>query len=307
MYKSVEEIIAEAKQREADDRVDMEKSIGEVCDAIQGFINVSIKWKAEVDRVFRFEPSRERMSEFMARAMSLSVLTNRILETAQDIPRTLMAGALSSTVMSWRYVAETKNIALMIDLDVEGPMGFLWLHHGMIGQAKVDGAGDDSTRFAAQAKRILADAGYPYDSKAREPWSQIKGQPYPNSIVRSDYVWRNRKFPPEASRPMRAELAAAEQRMIRASNMFSHPTLTPREILKGKLHPMMVTTVLDIMAVMLAYKVAASDVAEWPYTKTVGEQFHVYPLEEERARETSFMVKDMYDHCFNVFQEQFLG
>ena len=190
---------------------------------------------------------------------------------------------------------------------VEGPMGFLWLHYGMIGQAKVDGAGDDSMRFAAQAKRILADAGHPYDSKAREPWSQINGQPYPNSIARSDYVWRNREFPPEASQPIRAELAAAEQRMIRASNMFSHPTLTPREILKGKLHPMILTTVLDIMAVVLAYKVAAGDVAEWPYTKTVGEQFHVYPPEEERARELSFMVKDMYDYCFKVFQEQFLG
>ncbi len=70
---------------------------------------------------------------------------------------------------------------------------------------------------------------------------------------------------------------------------------------------MMVTTVLDIMAVMLAYKVAASEVADWPYRKTVGEQFHVYPPEEELARGLSFIVQDMYDYCFKIFQERYLG
>ena len=129
--------------------------------------------------------------------------------------------------------------------------------------------------FADQAKQILADAGFEYDGRSRDPWAIMDGKKYANSIARSEYVWRHRRFPPAASSQIRAELAAAEQRMIRASNMFVHPTATLREILEDKLHAMVLATVLDPMAVMLAYKVAASEVAGWSFTKPVGEQFHV--------------------------------
>ena len=307
MYRTVEEIISTAKQQEVDERAKMEDVAGDLCDALRGFIDVSVEWKTAVDRALNIDPGRAQRSLFVARAMSLSLLTTRILTTAYEIPRALMSGAFTSTVVNWRYVAEAKNIALMIDLDVVGPMGFLWVHYGMIEQAKVNGAGDDSRVFAHQAKQILADAGFQYDGKARDPWAIIDGKKYANSISRSEYVWRHRKFPPEASSRIRSELAAAEQRMIRASNMFAHPTVTPREILEDKLYAMVLATVLDPMAVMLAYKVAASEVAGWSFTKTVGEQFHVYPPQEEQARTLSFMVKEMYDHCFKVFQEQFLG
>ena len=89
--------------------------------------------------------------------------------------------------------------------------------------------------------------------------------------------------------------------------MMAHPTLLPQEILQDKLYALIFSTTLDPMAVMMAYKNAASEVVGWPPTKTVGDQFHVYPAEEERARDLSLMVKAMYEHCSEVFREHFLG
>ena len=89
--------------------------------------------------------------------------------------------------------------------------------------------------------------------------------------------------------------------------MMAHPTLLPQDILQDKLYALIFSTTLDPMAVMMAYKDAASEVVGWPPTKTVGDQFHVYPLELKQAGEISLMVKDMYDHCSEVFRKQFLG
>ena len=93
--------------------------------------------------------------------------------------------------------------------------------------------------------------------------------------------------------------------MIRASNAFAHPTLTPLQTMQKYTLPLMLITVIDIMGVLLAYKVAASDVAGWPHRKTVGEQFHLYPPVEVQARDLSFMVKNMHDHFLNMLKEQF--
>ena len=298
--------MAAAKQREVDDHARMEDVAGNVFDALRGFINVSIEWKTEADRAFGIDPDRARKSPFVARALSLSVLTSGILKTAFEIPRSLMAGALTSTAVNWRHVTEAKNIALMIDLDVFGPMGFLWLNYNMIEQAKVSVPGSGSQRVAAQGKQILEEAGFEYDSRS-DPWAIIDGKRYANSIDRSEYVWRHRKFPPEASQQLRREMADAEQLLIRASNMMAHPTLLPQDILQDKLYALIFSTTLDSMAVMMAYKNAASEVVGWPSTKTVGDQFHVYSAKEELAGELSLMVKDMYDHCSEVFREHFLG
>ena len=70
---------------------------------------------------------------------------------------------------------------------------------------------------------------------------------------------------------------------------------------------MLMSTILDPMAAMLAYKVAASEVVGWPDKETVGEQFHVYPLGEEEAESLSFMVKEMYDHWQSISRQHFLG
>ena len=61
------------------------------------------------------------------------------------------------------------------------------------------------------------------------------------------------------------------------------------------------------MSVMLAYKVAASDHVDWPYTETVGEQFLIYPHAEEQARALSFIVYELYDHCGKVILRHYLG
>ena len=299
--------MASAKQEEVDDRAKMEEVASGICDALRGFIDVSIEWKTEADKAFNIEPERARKSPFVARAFSLNVLTSRILTTAFEIPRSLMSGSLTSTVVNWRHATEAKNIALMIDLDVVGPMGFLWLHYNMIEQAKVSVPRTGSQRVAAQAKQILEEAGYEYDSGSKDPWAIINGKKYTNSIARSEYVWRHRKFPPEASQQLRRKMADAEQLLIRASNMMTHPTLLPQEILQDKLYALIFSMTLDPMAVMMAYKNAASEVVGWPPTKTVGDQFHVYPSEQEQAGELSLMVKDMYDHCAEVFREHFLG
>ena len=294
-----------AKQKDLDCRAGMEDAIGDVCDALRGFIDISMEWKTQVDDVFNLDPSRARTSHFAARTISLSLLTNKILQAACEIPRVLMSGALTSTVIDWRCVVEAKNIALMIDLDVMGPMGFLWLHYGLIEQSKVGGAGEDSRLLADQAKRILRDAGFEYDGRTRDPWAKIGDKRFSNSMERSEYVWRHRKFPSQVSAQMRIEMATAEQNMIRASNMFAHPTLAPQEVFRDKLRPMLLSTVLDPMAVMLAYKVAGSELVGWEYTTTVGEQFHVYPRENGDAKALSFALIEIYDHCFKVLRKHY--
>ena len=307
MGKAVEEIIASAKLRAVDDRIKMEDTVGEFCDALLGFIDVSIQWKIEVDDVLNLDANWARVSPFAARAISLSLLTTKILDTAYEIPKSLMSGAFTSTVVNWRYVVETKNIALMIDLDIVGPMGFLWLNYNMIDQAKVRGAGKDSELIALQAKRILCEAGFGYDGNSKEPWAKIDERRYSNSISRSKYVWSHREFPPEVSEQLRTELAASEESMIRASNKLAHPTLASPRVFGDNLHAMMLSTVLEPMAVMLAYKVAASELAGWEKTKTVGEQFLTYPHEYTKAKALSFKVKEIYDYCFEVFRNQWLG
>ena len=239
--------------------------------------------------------------------MSLSLLTKKILDAAFEVPKTFLSGALTATLVNWRYMVEARNIAMMIDLDVVGPTGFLWLHHGMIEMAKIGAAEKDSKKFAEQAKEILASAGFEYDPRARDPWSVgIDGKRYSNSIDRSKYIWQHRKFPSDFTEKERSYFAAAEHQMIRESGNLLHPTLTPRDVIAGKLPVMMMSTTLDPMAVMLAYKVAASEVAGWPEKETVGEQFHVYPPGEEAAETLSFMVKDMYDYSRSIFRQQFL-
>ena len=308
MHRTVEEAIAASKKKESKELAGMEAAAGDFCDALRGLVDISMEWKAATDAVVNINLDDARIDLFTARAVSLSVLTARILERAREMPKALMSGALMSTVSVWRYISETKNIAMAIDVDLEGPTGFLWLNHGMIDQAKVDGAGEESPKFAEQAKQILAEAKLPYDRGKRDPWKEgIDGKKYTTAVDRSQYVWRMRKFPARFGPEERSYLANAEQRMIKLANSLIHPTMTPQDKLKGSLHPMMLTMILDLMAVMLAYKVAVSDVAGWPYTKTVGEQFHVYPPEAAEARNLSYMVAEMQEHCLSVFRERFMG
>ena len=178
----------------------------------------------------------------------------------------------------------------------------------MIDQAKVDGAGEESPKFAEQAKRILAEAELPYNREKNDPWKEgIDGKKYTTAVDRSRYVWSMRKFPAELGVEDRSYLADAEQQMIRLANSLIHPTMTPQDKLKGSLHPMMLTTILDLMAVMLAYKVAVSHIADWSFTKTVGEQFHNYPPEATKARDLSYTIMDMHHHCLEIFREKFMG
>lgn len=308
MHKTVEEIIAESRQKESEELARLEEAIGFFYDALRGFIDISVEWKIATDAVAHIDFDDVRTDLFTARAVSLSVLTARILERAREMPKALMSGGVMSAVGVWRYVSEAKNIAMAIDLDELGPTGFQWLNHSIIDQAKVDVAKENSARFAEQAKQILAEAGFPYDKDNQAPWNEgIDEKKYKNAVARSGYVWKMRNFPPEVTKEDRAYLTEGEQEMIRLANSFAHPSLTPGEKLKDCLRPMILTTIIDLMAVMLAYKVAASAVAGWPTTKTVGEQFHVYPADADQAKALSFMVKEMSDYCLNVFREKLMG
>ena len=308
MYRTIEEIIASSKDKESDEIAVLQAHNGDLCDALRGFIDISAEWKVAADKAFSIDFDNARMSPFTARALTLSLLTTKILDAAYEVPKTFLSGALAATLVNWRYMVETRNIALMIDLDVLGTTGFHWLHHGMIEMARVGAAGKDSRKFFEQAKEILFTGGFAYDARAKDPWSiGIDGKKYSNSVDRSKYIWEQRKFPLEVTEKDRVYFAAAEQQMLRETGNLLHPSLTPREVIAGKLPAMVMSTILDPMAVMLAYKVAASELVEWPETKTVGEQFHVYPADEEAAESLSFMVKDMYDYCGSFSRQHFLG
>ena len=307
-HRTVEEMIAESKKKESRELENLQASVGEICDAWRAYIDISGEWKTAADEAFKIDIQETRRDLFTARAVSLSILTNKILTRAGEMPKLLSSGAIDSMVVNWRYISETKTIAMMVDLDILGPAGFLWLHHGMIDQAKAGGAGDDSKEFAGQSKKLLSDAGFKYDKDAKDPWAVgIDAKKHSNAVDRSQYVWNRRKFPTQFTKRDRSNLAEAEQELIRVANGFAHPTLVPRERIKDTIHAMLLSAIIDPMAVMLAYKGAASDKAGWPYMNTVGEQFHVYPPENERARDLSYMVKDMQDHCLSVFWERFMG
>ena len=308
MDRTVEEIIAFSKERESAAMAELEAQNGELCDALGGFISISMEWKAAADKAFGIVIEDARLSPFTARAVSLSLLSNKVLAAAFEIPKTFLSGALAATLVNWRYLVETRNIALMIYLEVPGDTGFHWLHHRMLEMAKLGAAGKDSRKFATQAKEILAAAGIEYDPRAKDPWSVgVDGKKYSNSIDRSEYIWTHRIFPPEVTEKERAYSAAAEKRMLRETGNLLHPTLIPREIIDGKLSAMIMATFLDPMAVMLAYKEAASELVGWPERKTVGEQFHVYAPAEEAAESLSFMVREMYDYCGALARQHFLG
>ena len=125
MHRTVEEVIAASKQKESKELAEMERVAGDFCDALRGFVDISIEWKMETDAAVGINFDDVRTDLFTARAVSLSVLTARALERARETPKALMAGALMSVVGVWRYVSETKNIAMAIDVDLEGPTGFL--------------------------------------------------------------------------------------------------------------------------------------------------------------------------------------
>ena len=306
MYRTLEEIIEHHKQVESQGFVDLKSALGDYCDALRGFLEIAGEWKTAADEAFNLNVADSRKDFFKARSLSLNVLTARTLSVARDVPRVLLSGASIPTVLTWRHVSEAKNIALLIDLDIAGKAGFLWLHYKAIEQAKVDPTSKESQSVKDLSKRVLTEAGLPYDRKAKDPWAiGIDGKIKDNAIKRSEYIWEYRKFPPEVGEGKRSYLADAEQKMIRLSNAFAHPTLTPWDALNRNFHATMLSTPLDVMAVMLAYKAAASDAAGWPHRETVGEQFHLYPEENQEAGILSLMVKETYEHCLAVFNNQF--
>ena len=307
MNRTVEDVIAESKRKAVRELKDLQVSVGEICDAWRAYIDISGEWKNAADKAFNIDLNESRRNLFTARAASLSVLTTRILTRAGEMPKLLSSGAIESMVVNWRYISETKNIAMMIDMDVLGPSGFLWLHHGMIDQAKANGAGGDSRKFAELSKELLAKAGFQYDRNAKDPWAVgLDEKKYSNAVDRNRYVWGRRNFPKEFTKRDRSFMAEAEQELIKVANGFTHPSLVPHERIKGTIHAMLLSAFIDPMGVMLAYKGAASDKAGWEYTKTVGEQFHVYPSWVENAETLSYIVRDMQSHCIDVFRNRFL-
>ena len=308
MYRSVAEIIAASKEEEIKESAKSEEAIGGVCDAFRGFIDISIEWKRAADEAFGIRIEDVQRDLFAARAVSLGILTNKILLAAWELPKALLSGCVGSTMFNWRYITETKNLAMMIDMDIEGTKGFLWLHHKIIERAGVESLEDGMSGFADQAKQILKEAGFKYDKNDTDPWTrETNGRKSRNSVQQSGFVWNHRKFPPEMLDSLRSSLAEDEQVLLKLANKFAHPTLVSPDMVQQKVPRIIITAVQSAMSVMLAYKVAASDLLEWPYTETVGEQFLVYPPDEEQVRALSSMVFEMHGHCGEVILSHYLS
>ena len=226
MNQSINQIIASSRAKEAELREETEAVMGSYCDALRGFIDSAGEWKTAADQAFDIDFNQCRTDPFAARAVSLNILTNRALETAHDIARLLQVGACTPAMVSWRALSEAKNTALLIDLDAEGPAGFIWLHHAIIEQARMMEDDDPGASFADQAKQVLAEAGFEYDRSQRNPWAKgVDGNLHVNAVDRCRYVWSYRKFPPEVGQDTRSKLEDAEEKMIRQSNALAHPTM----------------------------------------------------------------------------------
>lgn len=307
MYLSVEEIISDSKKElETGLRLVADSDLGKLCDAINGFVHTAVEWKKAANQAFGEELFDEvATNKFAARAASLSVLTNATIEIASDIVRSVQAGSSKSAFALWRALAEAKNNALLIDLDVSGTAGFLWLHYGVINGAKADPRNEDLKWAAEAAKNYLLTAGFRYDGKSRDPWAKgIDGKTYGNALLRSEYIARYRKLPAEIPREHLEMLSAAEQEMIRMSNAVAHPILF-RGTINVPLPAIILASIIDPMAVMLAYKVAASELQGWPQYPTVGEQFTIYPVENQEARVLSDAVVAMHFHCVAICRKLF--
>ena len=306
MNQNINRIIASSKAKEAELRETTEAVMGPYCDALRGFIDSASEWKTAADQAFDIDFEQCRTDPFIARVVSLNILTSRMLETAHDIARLLQVGAGTPAMVSWRALSEAKNTALLIDLNVEGPAGFIWLHHGMIEYSRMMEDDDAGVSFADQAKQVLADAGFDYDRNQRDLWAKgVDGILHTNAVDRCRYVWSYRKFPPEVDQETRSALEEAEVKMIRQSNALAHPTMH-RSVVEYNPQLLMLAAILDPMAVMLAYKVAASELKLWETTETVGEQFHLYPEGNDQAKTLSYIVMELYNHCRDVFHDQFL-
>ena len=301
MYLSIAEIIAVSKERETELRRVADSDWGVLGDAVRGFVHTAGEWHQAV-RIPFSEAARDMATDkSAARVVSLSALTGRTIEVADDIVRVVQAGSSKSAFALWRTLAEAKNNALLIDLDVSGTAGFLWLHLGVIEGPKSDPTNKELAWAAEQSKKYLADAGY--DFRKRNSWARdIDDNIYANALDRSKYVARHRKLPYGIPRERYTELAIAEQAMIRKSNAVAHPTLF-RGTVDVPLPMIMLRAIIDPMVVMLAYKAAASELLEWPPLLTVGEQFTRYPPENHEAGILSAAVMAMYSHCLGLYRE----
>ena len=303
MSLSIAEIIAVSKEQETELRRVADSEWGVLGDAVRGFLHISRDWYVAVSIPFS-EAARDMATDkSAARVASLSALTSRTIEVADDIVRVVQAGSAKSAFALWRTLTEAKNNARFINLDVSGEAGFLWLHHGVIEGPKSVPTNKELARAAEQAKKYLADDGFEYKSGKKDPWAKdINGKPYTDAPSRSWYIARHRKLPPGIPRERYMEIAIAEQAMIRKSNAVVHPTL-----FRGKvdvpLPAIMLAAISDPMVAMLDYKAAASDFLGWPQFPTVGEQFTIYPPENHEAGILSAAVMAMHSHCLRLYRE----
>lgn len=308
MSLSIAEIIAVSKERDTELRRVVDSEWGVLVDAVRGFVHTAGEWHQAVSIPFSEAARAMATDKSAARVTSLSALTGRTIEVADDIVRVVQGGSAKSAFALWRTLAEAKNNALLIDLDVSGEAGFLWLHLGVIEGPKSDPTNKELAWAAEQSKKYLADAGVEYNGRKRDPWAiGIDGKIHANALSRSEYVARHRKLPYGIPRERYTEVAIAEQAMIRKSNAVAHPTL-----FRGKvdvpLPVIMLAAIIDPMAVMLAYKAAASDLLGWPpLPTTVGEQFTIYPPENHEAGILSATVMAMYSHCLGLSREILLS
>ena len=105
MNQNINQIIASSKVKETELLEETEAVMGSYCDAPRGFIDSDGEWKTTADQAFDIDFKQCRTDPFAARAVSLNILTNRVLETAHDIARLLKAGAGAPPMVSWRALS----------------------------------------------------------------------------------------------------------------------------------------------------------------------------------------------------------
>ena len=303
---AIEQILAASRTREDELREVAQVTIGDLCDAVRGFLDTASDWKTIAETELSLDLVLARTDWSVARAYSLSVLGGRILEIACDIPRLLLADARLPAMAIWRALVEAKNIAFLIDINSTGPTGLLWNHYGIIEHAKAYKNDSEAREAAEQSKRSLKELGFEYKSRAREPWAiGADGGNYNNAVCRCRYVWANRSLPNHIDDELRARLASVEEQLIRRSNAVVHPSMLRHEI-QIPLGLMIISSIVYPMEVIQAYKSAASEVLGWSSDGPKEEQFHVYPSNDMRAFDLSLKTTMMYYHCLILGANQFL-
>lgn len=295
---SIANMIAAAKANETEMREVAEVIFGECTDALLGYEHAAALWKNAADDVFQIGMEESLSNDFTARAFALAGLASRTLESMRDMVRSLRSGSITQTMVCWRAFAEAKNSALFIDMNKAGSAGWRWMCHQGIEQAKLNPDDHLWKDYREFLEKRLEERDSEAGAGRMDTWAVSDDhKQYKDAISRSEYVWRCRPLP--LSPDVRAAMMKFETDMIKQANSVVHPTLS-KALVQISPHVHLVSTLVDSMAVMEAYKIAAGSTRGWPDT----DQFSEYPAQQLNLQDLADNVLLMHGHCLIVCHNQ---